>query len=133
MESAMSPQSLLCRVLVMALMCLFGVSARAAEEKKIVGNYAVKGTNPDGKEYKGTAEITKDGDAYYVKWTIGKESHVGVGILDGDKLSVCWLVGEGGSGLGIVVYKVNKDGKLVGKWVAMGRKDLLEETLTPEK
>jgi hypothetical protein len=41
--------------------------------------------------------------------------------------------GGRGTGLGIVVYKIGKDGKLVGKWVQMGSKELLAETLTPDK
>jgi hypothetical protein len=97
----------------------------AADKVDIAGKYACEGTNPAGKAYKGTVEITKVGDAYRLDWSLGggAETYDGIGILEGDVLAVSW-------GAGVVVYKVEK-GKLLGKWTTPDAKGkVFTETLT---
>jgi len=83
----------------------------------------------DGGSYKGTVIIRRVGETYDLLWTIGNETHVGVGIRVGDVLASSWLAGQ--SGPGIVVYTVETDHKLVGKYSAYpGNGQLSTEVLT---
>jgi hypothetical protein len=105
----------------------------AAQDVDVTGTYTCQGKNPNGRTYTGRVEIVQKGDVYQVEWTIGRETHVGVGILEGRTLSVCWAVAEGSPGGGIVVYRVERDGRLVGKWTSLGgRGEVYRETLTPD-
>jgi hypothetical protein len=98
------------------------------------GKYAVSGVNPQGDEYRGAAEIEKVGDIYRITWLIGKEEHHGVGLVQGDVLSVAWVIVAGGSDAGVVAYKIKKNGTLDGKWINDYEKGgVLPETLTPLK
>jgi hypothetical protein len=112
--------------LVVALLAA-GVAA-AADNVDIVGSYKAQGTNNDGKTYQGEVEITRKGDAYYFLWKIGAgDEYQGVGLLEGDVLSVSYFGGTSS----IAVYKVEKGPKLVGRWTfpeAKGK--VYTETLT---
>ena len=125
-----------CRTLVVALtLATLALArpnvARAAEEIKIAGEYSCRGGNPGGGTYLGKVVITKNGQTYKVQWTIGSsQAHVGIGIREGNVLSVCF-VGDGAAG--VVAYKIqkSKDGpRLVGRWAGMGEQKTHSETLT---
>jgi hypothetical protein len=122
--------SCLTGAVVLGLALLVPAALRAAEGPEIGGSYTCKGVNPDGQEYTGKVKITKKGDVYHLDWTIGQESHSGVGIREENTLSVSWAAQGGPSG--IVVYRIGKDKRLVGKWTVQDGKDLYTETLTPE-
>jgi hypothetical protein len=96
----------------------------------VKGSYSCKGTNPNGTPYAGTTVISENGGGYALRWTIGGQSHSGTAILMDGQLSASW--GVPGGAYGIVVYKVEQDGRLVGKWLNPGGGDLGTETLTPE-
>jgi serine/threonine protein kinase len=100
-----------------------------AAEPDITGQFNCEGTNPDGQTYRGTVEIAKKGDAYYLKWTFKSgATHQGVGLLEGNVLAVSYYDATTGV---VVVYRVEKDGKLVGRWsVAEGNDMVYTETLT---
>jgi hypothetical protein len=100
------------------------VAAAADEPAEIAeGGYGVEGRNPDGRTYKGTVEIEKDGDEYHVSWKVGGSAYEGTGTLEGNLLTVEW-----GSATP-VVYALADDGSLKGLWDA----GLGEETLTPDE
>ena len=123
----------------LVVLVVFGVSRSNAlqpakpEQQKvnIEGQYACTGRSPEGAPYRGTARITKERDAYRLTWQVGAEDHEGVGLLNGDLLSVSWRTGEEG---GIVVYTVKRQGstvRLEGKWTYFGGNgQVLDETLT---
>jgi len=100
------------------------IASAAADEVELAeGAYGVEGRNPDGKGYKGTVEIEKDGDEYHVSWKVGDSAYEGTGTLEGNLLTVEW-----GSATP-VVYALADDGSLKGLWDA----GLGEETLTPDE
>jgi hypothetical protein len=74
------------------------------------GRYAVDGRNPDGSRYTGGAEISRDGDAYVVGWTVGGSNYRGRGTLTAGILVVDW--GQATP----AVYARAADGTLVGLW-----------------
>ena len=104
---------------------------RAAEEIDIAGEYHCRGANPGGGSYSGKVVITKTDQTYRIQWKIGTgQGHVGVGIREGDILSVCFV---SATGVGVVSYKIQKavDGpRLVGRWAGFGGKKTQSETLT---
>jgi len=125
-----------CRILVvsvtLAALALAGpYVARGAEEIDIAGEYTCRGGNPDGGSYSGKVAITKTGQTYKIRWTIGAApAHAGVGIREGNVLSVCFV---GGGGAGVAAYKIEKgkDGpRLVGRWAGLGEQKTRSETLT---
>jgi hypothetical protein len=98
-----------------AILALESLPALRADEKvDIAGSYEAKGINPNGGTYEATVEIKKNGDTYTIKWDItgANETYEGIGILEGDVLSVSY---KSGDATGVVAYKVSK-GKLDGKW-----------------
>ena len=91
----------------------------------VIGSYSCRGTNPDGSPYDGTVEIAENGAGYVVRWTVsGTQTYSGAGLLTDDIFSASW-------GSGVVVYRVQADGKLVGKWLNVSRGEAGTETLTP--
>ena len=91
----------------------------------VTGTYACKGTNPNSSPYTGTTVIKENGGGYLLTWNIGGMTYSGAGILTDNILSASW-------GNGVVVYRVQSDGRLVGKWLNASGGDLGTETLTPK-
>lgn len=87
------------------------------------GTYDITGTNVEGKDYKGTLEIKKDGEGYGFKWNAGG-SLSGFGIKQGDKA----IVGFGGKQCAFVAYDIKPDGSLDGKWGGQGNNSFGTET-----
>ena len=115
-----------CGLSAIVLACtVMSLSALAGVE----GSYACRGTNPDGSPYSGTVEITQHGEGYLVAWSIGGSGYSGTGIFSENQLSASW--GVKGSEYGIVVYKLENDGRLVGKWLNPSSVKYGTETLTP--
>ncbi len=88
---------------------------------KIPGTYSVEGSNNNGTAYDGFAVISKDGDKFVVKWTVGTAKYRGIGKLVGKTLTVDW--GQEYA----VIYQVLPDGRLDGKW----DNGKATETMTP--
>src|SRR5258708_2097655 len=86
-------QRIIFSLLVLALGVSAGVKAAQSYETDISGSYSCKGTNPGsagGPGYHGTTSITKLGSTYLLGWTINGESFTGIGIRNGNILSVSW-------------------------------------------
>lgn len=85
------------------------------------GRYKVNGANPDGSRYSGSVTISQAGQGYRVDWVVGQSTYQGIGVLEGNVLTVDW-----GSDTP-VVYALGPDGTLSGLWAAGNG----EETLAP--
>jgi hypothetical protein len=97
----------------------------------LTGQYRVEGTNPSGRQYQGTAEITENGETYQIRWNIGpNETYEGVGILQEDALAVSF---QSGQVSGVVVYQIQEGPKFVGRWAVMGDRKIKTETLTKQE
>lgn len=103
----------------LAALVLFGGSWAAADDRlDITGQYQADGDNPRGGNYTAAVTIAQRGATYVVKWDLPDEEQVGVGIVEGDLLSVSWVTN---GGAGIAVYKIRSHGDtLVGHWAQMG-------------
>lgn len=111
--------------LLSIFLLLFPVNAalRAADLLDLTGIYRCKGPT-----YDGTVTISHQGDAYRVNWTIGtRERYSGLGLVQGDVLAVAYY----GRVQGLVVYRLEVDGQLIGRWTTTGKPGVVEiETLT---
>lgn len=112
------------RVLVAVVVLLCAVMPLAASAADVLGTYSCRGTNPDGTPYDGTVAIEENGGGYVVHWTIGTLKYSGAGIVTDDILSASW-------GSGVVVYRIERGGRLVGKWLNVSGGEMGTETLTP--
>lgn len=99
--------------------------SRATDEAVVRprGRYRVRGRNPNGSHYSGTAEIRDRGDHIAIEWQVASKSYHGTGTLDGNVLMVDW------GATTPVVYALASDGSLRGLWSSGGG----EEVLTPIK
>lgn len=89
--------------------------------KQLSGNYYVRGKNPNGTQYLGTAVIQQENDRYDIVWTIGNgQKFYGSGALVNNILKIQWEQG-------IVTYIMREDGTLEGSWA----KGQGTETLIP--
>lgn len=101
-------------------------------EINLAGEYSCKGEDPDGTTYEGTATIEKVKDSYKIRWQISQEKYSGIGIINGDTVSFAYWDAETKKDLGISVYKISEDGKvLTGKWVSYpGKTNLGKDVMT---
>ena len=99
------------KVLIGALIAICWVSAASAQT--IGGRYMVRGTNPDGSTYGGSAEIilANDGSCRML-WNTG-DAFNGTCIISGQSVNAIY---QSGSGSGTANYQLQPDGTLTGVW-----------------
>jgi hypothetical protein len=77
----------------------------------IEGEYEITGTDLEGKSYKGTLNITSDGDVYTLDWTFDDKTDTASGVLVKDVLAVV-----SGDKCGVVAYSIDAKKNMTGKW-----------------
>jgi hypothetical protein len=122
-------------VAVALALALTPKTAQAAEEPDPSGLYLCVGDAGNGKTYEGKVRITQEGDSYTVKWQIGdRQRYTGVGIREGDTLSVAIRDDNDDNYTAVIVYRIQRGGKLSGRWTVVGFKGrTYVETLIPAK
>jgi uncharacterized protein (TIGR03067 family) len=108
------------------------LAAPKGEQDDIVGEYDSMTIDGEGKTQKAQAEITRQGNAYTIKYTdAGELAYIGIGLRRGDMLSVSWANrGE----IGVSVYRIKKDGSLEGDYTRLGGIGIVDrEVLTRKK
>ena len=103
--------------------------AAPATHANIAGNYNIAGTNPTGTIYRGTLHIIEHGDVYQFRWNAG-DQYDGVGVVNGDVVAVAFANGPNGTGCGVVDYKIQNDGALIGRWGYWGKDEAGSEDAT---
>ena len=113
-----------------ALGLIFAASCcAAASAQSVGGKYTVKGTNPDGSSYGGTAEINPSGDACRMVWHVGSTWR-GICMLAAKSFAASYRSGET---YGLVIYELQPDGALKGVWTIADQKGAGTETLIPDR
>ena len=88
----------------------------AGEAEKFTGAYYCEGIDASGNAYRGRTLIDKQGDVYYVQWTLGgRLTAIGIGVAKGDSLAVSYY----GPSTGVVLYTRTEAG-LDGQWTQPG-------------
>lgn len=82
------------------------------------GTYGVEGNNPDGSAYTGSAVIAMGPESCRVNWTTGSSTSYGTCRLEGETFTVDFVL-QGGTG--VVVYQLERNGDMTGKWWMTGR------------
>ncbi len=99
----------------------WGVNKSEAEKalrdtgSDLEGRYEVSGKNPEGKDYKTVLNVKKEGEGFAFQWA-GTPPINGFGVRMGDNVAV----GLGKADCGFVMYQINADGSLDGKWGSQG-------------
>lgn len=86
----------------------------------LAGEYKLNGTRLDGKTYKGYLSVTKREQVYQFSWQIGQGKYEGIGVQNGNAVAVAYTTGSDGNGCGTVIYKINADESIEGKWGSWG-------------
>ena len=116
------------RSIILAMAIVVGCGA-AASAQTVGGKYTVRGTNPDGSAYGGTAEITPSGDTCRMIWHTGSTSR-GICMLANKSFAASYRLGDS---YGLVIYEVQPDGILKGVWTVADQTGAGTETLTPAR
>jgi hypothetical protein len=118
-------------VLLLAMLC--APVGLAMAQQPIGGRYSVAGTNLDGSAYTGRAEIQLTSDTTCrIRWfTGGSSSQDGICMRSGQVFTAAYVFQNGRPGL--VIYRQNDDGSLVGSWTISGSSGVGREVLSPAK
>jgi hypothetical protein len=93
------------------------------------GLYDVTGTNLDGTEYTGVAQIRSLGlTSFNILWRMNDQIVEGVGMAYGHTVAVAYGLSQR-PGMGI--YRLNPDGSLEGEWTIIGAPAVGRERLVP--
>lgn len=100
-------------------------------ERDLSGQYRCIGTS-QGAQYTGNVVIRKVNKGYKIDWVVGDTKYSGIGFVEEDRFAVAWTVRTPkGVAIGVVSYKINKDGSLKGKWTDPALQGIYDETLIP--
>lgn len=118
--------------MLIAIVCVTGLTAFSCAFDP-VGKYDVVGTNPNGGEYKASAEIAKvTDDVYSIVWDFKDGSVYGEGVRNG--LSIGFIYGSiQSSNFGIAIYNYSWDTSLSGVWTTLGGRKVAKEVLRKRK
>jgi hypothetical protein len=111
-----------------AALALSQLASAHAEPLHLAEHYAANGTNPDGSQYTGNADVTVISDTTFnIVWKIQGERYEGFGMRLNDALAATYIInGEPG----LVIYKVDGNG-LTGAWAIRGHDGVGTEHLRP--
>ena len=116
------------RLALAAAFMLAGIGGAAAQN--IGGYYDVYGTNINGSEYRGTAEIRVISDTTCeIYWTTGSSTSSGICMRYGVAFAAGYVLGDA---IGLVIYEIMDDGSLQGTWTIAGYDGNGTEVLTPQ-
>ncbi len=106
-------------------------SSSSSTTGDLAGTYSVNGTGADGKAYQGEVAITKRDAVYQMSWKVGSETYDGIAVESGKTLAAAYTTGTDGKGCGAVIYKINPDGSIEGKWGEWGSNSVGTERAVP--
>jgi hypothetical protein len=106
-------------VLFLCALVLVALSVPVFGKTAFSGSYNITGTNPGVGAYRGALSISARGEVYDVVWNVGGVSYSGIGIANGDTLSVAYTGGDR-TWFGVVTYKARPNGTLDGRWAVAG-------------
>ncbi|MGZ5004061.1 MAG: hypothetical protein ACXWG7_00900 [Chthoniobacterales bacterium] len=101
------------RILCATFAALIVSALSAAADDSFSGTWKITDAQTlAGKSYTGTVRIASIGAVYELQWNTTAGKYLGLGLADGNKLCTGW----GGKNFGVVLYKINGNGTLSGRW-----------------
>lgn len=86
----------------------------------LAGAYSIqKAASPSGTPYSGSCDLAVTGELHTLIWRVGKDTFRGLGIRDGDVLSVGFSTAPSNN-FGVVQYKIGA--QLTGRWAEWSQK-----------
>jgi hypothetical protein len=90
-------------------------------QPSLAGVYTIeKGIGPGGDAYSGSCDLAVTGELHVLMWHVGKDTFRGLGIRQGDVLSVGFSTAPSGA-FGVVQYRIAGN-RLVGRWAEWSQK-----------
>lgn len=118
------------RFSVFIAICLLGMSGALAQTSDLAGRYRIEGRNPSGSGiYRGGVLVSRNGDAYHVRWQLGRSAQVGTGLVLDKVFAVTFQAGAGP--VGVAAFRINADGSLTGIWAGPGTSIIGTESWVP--
>lgn len=113
---------------VCAALALSQLAPARAEPLHLASHYAASGSNPDGSQYSGNADVIVISDTTFsIVWKIEGQRYEGFGMRLNDSLAATYMInGEPG----LVIYHVDGNG-LTGAWAIRGHDGVGTEHLRP--
>jgi hypothetical protein len=93
-------------------------------------SYTLAGKNFDGSTYTGTVQITPSGSTCQIVWRTGNSQSEGLCMPSGKTLAAFYRLGLE---YGLVIYELQPDGSLQGRWSIAGKQGVGTELLVPQK
>lgn len=115
---------------VIGAICLVAAAVMPADAQNVGGKYTVAGKNFDGAAYTGTAQISPSGSTCRIAWKTAGTASEGLCMLSGKTLAAFYKLG---STYGLVIYDLQPNGSLVGKWTIADKPGTGSEILTPAR
>ena len=107
-----------------------GSAAHADASHFSGGQYDVRGTNPDGSKYKGTADITVTSTTTCrIVWHLGGDTSDGICMRNGIALAAAYQLKDK---IGLVIYEIRDDDTLDGIWTIADEDGSGTELLIPQ-
>lgn len=100
--------------------------APLSAQSDLSGLYLCEGTSPMGTSYTCAVEIAPQGDIFSVRWRFEQGHGIGIGIRQGDVLSVIFQLEDGS--IGLTSYQIAGT-TLTGVWTMPGMSTVATETL----
>jgi hypothetical protein len=114
------------KALVWAVAMVLVGSATVAQD--LTGHYLAKGTNLDGSDYEGEAQITATSEVTCeIVWQTGDTTSTGICMRNGNAFAAGY---ELNGDVGLVIYLIEDDGTLNGTWTVAGVNGVGTEVLT---
>jgi hypothetical protein len=115
----------------------FAATDVRAAEPDVTGVYLSNRLNADGSQHQGVVHVVRDHDTFAVSWMDLRANNgqvvivltaAGIGMVEGRVFAVSQYSQQG---FGLMVYKIEDDGRLIGHWAAAeGDGAAYSETLT---
>ncbi len=105
--------------------------AAPASAQNIGGRYQVIGTNANGSQYSGTAEITLTSqNTCRIVWVTGSTTSRGICMRNGPAFSAGYVLN---GKVGLVIYQIKGDGSFDGLWTIADQAGVGTERLVPAR
>lgn len=115
--------------LAFAFPILILLCALPAAAQNIGGIYRIEGTGLDGRPYEGEAEIIVTTEVTCeIIWRTGSGESFGICMRRGNVFVAGY---DSPQGIGLAIYDIERDGRLVGTWTIAGVEAIGTETLLP--
>jgi hypothetical protein len=115
---------------VLGAICLAAAAVVPANAQDVGGKYTVAGNNFDGTAYTGTVQIAPSGSTCRIAWQTAGTTSEGLCMLSNKTLAAFYKLGDT---FGLVIYDLQPNGTLVGKWTIADKQGIGTEVLTSAK